>query len=719
MPPLPGFSDNRFQTRSDFIRAAKALITPLSQYQSPGKARIKIAAATGAGFSETAAQLEGFARPLWVVPSCLLLRSGTSTSTDADVDARSEEVHLTAWLNGLSAGTDPASSEYWGDVSDFDQRMVEMESIAFALLVAPDHFVPRDSRARDRLAIWLRQINGRRMPENNWRWFRVFVNLALVKALGVPMEEVRDLIERDLALLDTFYLRDGWSSDGLWGDERKQADYYSGSFALQFAQILYIALSGGFDDGRAERYRRQAGFFASGFWRYFDTNGAAIPFGRSLTYRYAFAAFWAAVVFANVPLPPPLDHHGAIKGLLLRHLRWWAKQPHIFNTDGTHNIGYTYPNMYLSENYTSPQSVYWCLKSFIVLHLPDDHPFWTAPERPHPLSCDYPERILNLPVVAPLLPPYHILCNLPEHHFLLSAGQCTRKDHKAREAKYGKFAYSSAFAFSVPSGPLLGQLAPDSTLCLSRDGGESWTVAWEPYDVRFETFRFGEEQLPALVSKWRPWRHVELLLETALVSPTRKWTGWHFRIHRLVWRPAGLAASGLRSLECIDAGFSISAQHGGFSIFEKPCGGMEVLLNHGTSSLSGWWAGSDSSLVMSEAGASGTAVMTVTRPSALQPGLPDGACKHTTKSSVLRPDANTNLIAPRTLLPCVRHNLEFLLNGNGADLRHIDQQLSITFGLGVFAIAASPEFGNERQRSAWTNKPNEIVFLDETTINIR
>lgn len=274
MPPLPGFSDNPLQTRSDLVRAANALLKPLEQYQSPGKARIKIATATAAGFSETAAQLEGFARPLWVVPSLLSKSSeGTGRATDAEGDADPSCLNTAAWLDGLRTGTDPASSEYWGEVGDYDQRMVEMESIAFALLVAPDRFAPRDPMARARLAAWLRQVNHRRMPENNWRWFRVFVNLALVKTLGVAMEEVRGAIEQDLSLLDSFYLGEGWSSDGVWGDERKQADYYSGSFALQFAQMLYVGLSDGFDRDRAERYRVQAGLFASGFWRYFDRDG--------------------------------------------------------------------------------------------------------------------------------------------------------------------------------------------------------------------------------------------------------------------------------------------------------------------------------------------------------------------------------------------------------------------------------------------------------------
>ncbi len=444
--------------------------------------------------------------------------------------------------------------------------------------------------------------------------------------------------------------------------------------------------------------------------------GAAIPFGRSLTYRYAFAAFWAAVAFADVPLPAPLDHPGVVKGLLLRHLRWWARHPDIFNTDGTHNIGFTYPNMYLSENYNSPQSVYWCLKSFIVLYLPEHHPFWAAPELPHPL-CQSPGPHQTLSAVAPLWPPRHILCNLPEHHFMLSAGQSTKKDHKAREAKYGKFAYSSAFAFSVPSGPLLGQLAPDSTLSLSLDGGDSWKVAWAPYDVRLETFTCGDEQLPALVAKWKPWRDVDLEVETRLVTPTKKWKGWHFRTHTFTWRPAALAATRVRSLECIDAGFSISAQQDGVSLFERPCGGMESLIQNASSESlpSGWWADNGTALVMSEAGASGVAAMAVHASVQSVSAEADG-CRHANEATILRPDANTNLVAPRTLLPCVRHSFDFVSDTQQAD--QLDQRMSISFGLGVFAIAAASKLDKGYQQTAWANKPSQITMLDARTLDI-
>ena len=263
------FCRNPFRTRSDLASAGIALVTPLEKYRSAGKARVKLAVANGAGFSEQAAQLEGFARPLWLIGSLHSL-SFIESQTLGEIPTMQTET----WITGLKNGVDPNHPEYWGNLIDFDQRMVEMESIAYTLLMAPDIFgFADDEAARHNLINWLSQINSRTMPKNNWRWFRVFVNLALTRVLGVNLEQVSSILDDDLAALDSFYLGDGWSSDGLWDDERKQVDYYSGSFAIQFAQLLYVKLAPDHDLKRTERYKTQAAEFAAVYWRYFDSNG--------------------------------------------------------------------------------------------------------------------------------------------------------------------------------------------------------------------------------------------------------------------------------------------------------------------------------------------------------------------------------------------------------------------------------------------------------------
>jgi hypothetical protein len=279
MPPLLGFSDNPLQSRDDVLKAATSLLNALTPYISPCGARIKLSTATGTGFDEISAQLEGFARPLWVVADLLAVQATSSTNA-----GRVSNLYLDSWLRGLEAGVDPQSSEFWGHVGDHDQRMVEMEPIAYGLLVASSTFLPKpwtasgqdqqaNQQRRNIIVAWLRSINDKEVPPSNWRWFRVLVNLALVKSCGVPYDEVKPFMDADFKVLDSFYLGDGWSSDGLWSPDKKQADYYSGSFAIQYSQLVYVRFAHDLDPDRVERYREEAGKFSETFWRYFNING--------------------------------------------------------------------------------------------------------------------------------------------------------------------------------------------------------------------------------------------------------------------------------------------------------------------------------------------------------------------------------------------------------------------------------------------------------------
>ncbi|KAI1754128.1 hypothetical protein F4782DRAFT_495205 [Xylaria castorea] len=701
MPALEGFSNNTFESYDDLIKATVAILRPLEKYKSVDKSRIKIATATGAGFSETAAQLEGFARPLWAVAELLNLKARDPTALP-DL----QELDLESWITGLKNGVDPASPEYWGDVGDFDQRMVEMESIAYALLVSPSQFgFSEDKAARSNLVNWLRQINGRQMPLNNWRWFRVFVNLALVKALGTPLEEVRRNIDDDLEALDSFYQEDGWSSDGPWGEARRQADYYSGSFAIQFAQLLYIRFASDIDPARAENYQSQAKSFAYSFFRYFDSDGAAIPFGRSLTYRFAFAAFWPAVINADVELAPPLDDIGVVKGILFRHMRWWTKYPDLFNTDGTLSIGFTYPNLYMAEAYNSPQSVYWCLKTLTVIGIHHNHPFWAGKELPHPLYGA--DHLSNLPQCAIVRTPRHILCNTREHHFLLSSGQYTSKPHKGREAKYGKFAYSAAFGFSVPTGSTLEQIAPDSVLCLSRDDGETWKTRWDPFDVRFSSFQLASETIPVLQSSWKPWKDLNLVVKTTLVPPTQSWPGWHLRLHEFRFDTADRGR--LTELHRVDSGFAISdSLPRGGSLFETPCATADKLEWDKTP---GWWRDEDGTcLGVTDAGASGVLDVTqLVADNAKQTGLVSS-----TRSLFIKADPNTNIMASRTVIPCSYTVLGVTYPKMIDD--HTESRSSKTsmwLATGVFAVTHSSTRTPEEIRKLWRALPDQIVQVRE------
>lgn len=283
MPPLHGFSDNPLQTRSQVVKAAQALIKPLEGYTSPGYSRVRIPVTSGTLYDETAAQLEGFSRPLWIIGS--LLMSG-----------QPDEALIANFITGLTNGLDPKHAEYWGDITDMDQRMVETETISFALLGSPRHLLwdRLSLETHSNIARWFSQLNGKQLPRVNWLWFRVFTNLVLVKLCEMETPEILLQMKTDLDELDTFFLGNGWSSDGKWRgselDDREWqlfqetgkvhsikpdrcVDFYSGSYALQFCQLLYIRFAGDLDPQRTERYRQQARDFGAQFWTYFDKQG--------------------------------------------------------------------------------------------------------------------------------------------------------------------------------------------------------------------------------------------------------------------------------------------------------------------------------------------------------------------------------------------------------------------------------------------------------------
>ncbi|KAG6829600.1 hypothetical protein H0H92_004069 [Tricholoma furcatifolium] len=573
------FSPNPLKTKEDLSKFLKELLDPLASHTSPGGARIHLGH-TGTHFDDVAAQLEGFSRPIWGL-SALLGGGGEYEGTKR-------------WVDGFTNGSNPQSEEFWGNMRDRDQRMVECSAIGFSIAVAREQlWDPLSPEAKANLENWLGGMNDKEMPNTNWLWFRVFANLGLSKAGSSRFDAKR--MKADLDHLDTFYIGNGWSRDGPEGVV--QLDYYSSSFAIQFAQLAYSKLAQKEDPERCEEYRNRARTFAQDFVHYFDEEGRAIPFGRSMTYRFAMSSFWGALAFADVDLPAPLTW-GVIKGLQLRNIRYWAKQAGAYYTDGTLTIGYCYPNHNLTESYNSSGSPYWCCKSFVTLALPETHPFWTSEEEPYPVALRETVKCLQNPL--------HIMSNVGGHTFLLSSGQQCSYPVKQSAAKYGKLAYSSAFGYSVPVGNLtLEELGGDNTLALSEDNGETWKCRRETKEARFEDGH--------LRSMWYPWSGVEV--ETWLVPPQKETPLWHLRIHRIKSERALLSAEG---------GFAIHGQREDSRALEPSTGeafGTHEAVAEGRAA--------------SKAGVSGIVD--------LESGSRNG--------KALRTDANTNLIVPRAVLP--------------------------------------------------------------------
>lgn len=483
---IQSLAENPLRTKADLQDAFHQLVNPLIPYYSSGNARLKLPGNIGAGYPLDTAEMEGFSRVIWGLTPLL-----------AGGGIHDELLHIC--LTGIENGTDPLHEEYWGEVHDYDQRLVEMASLGFALALIPERiWEPLSLRARDNFYNWLNQINSHPVHDCNWLFFHVLVNVGFHK-LGLPYDQVQ--MEANLERIESFYISDGWYSDGIDG----HSDYYV-PFAIQYYGLLYAKLMVGEDPERSARLRSRADEFAHQFIHWFASDGRSLPYGRSLTYRFSQGAFWGALAFADVESLSP----GVMKGLFLRHLRWWFQQP-IFTTDGLLTIGYTYPNLIMAENYNAAGSVYWAMKVFLPLALPDHHPFWQAEELPLP----------ELPSIMKQQAPHFVICHekQTDHVAAFNAGHLQSNEHTHTSAKYEKFVYSSSFGFSVPRAEWgLSQGAFDSMLAVS-EGDNLYRVR-----RKNEHTSINEDVITAV---WKPWHDV--VITTTIIAGLP----WHLRIHRI------------------------------------------------------------------------------------------------------------------------------------------------------------------------------------------
>ncbi|HEY9053408.1 MAG TPA: DUF2264 domain-containing protein, partial [Rectinemataceae bacterium] len=474
---------------------------------------------------------------------------------------------------------------------DRDQRCVEMAAISLALILAPGFFwKPLAGRAKENLSAWLFSINRVELPPTNWEFFRIFANLAL-KKVGMPYDAGR--LQKGFQAVEALYRSDGWYQD------ETNYDLYN-PFAFHFYGLVYAAIFGGENPERAEAYRSRARLFAAQYLPWFGSDGSAVPFGRSLTYRFAATAFFSALAFAGEEALP----WGVIKGVVLRNLRWWFSKP-ILDNAGFLTVGYAYPNLIAAEQYNSPGSPYWALKTYLVLALGEEHPFWKAPEEElpelPPLTANASPKLL----IARAGSPQH------DHVYMLNAGQYPCWESVGSAAKYAKFAYSSCFGFCVSHGSYdLGKTGCDSSLVFSEGDGY-----WRERRASFQR-EMGESWVSSI---WAPWPDV---IVRSWLFP---WGDWHLRLHEI--RSA-------RELECAEGGFSLPDPGRREDI------GFPLVLASAASEAEG----KDGRLcALARGSASGIVEL-----SASAPGFP------ARQAELHKPEPNLNVLHPRVRIPLLR-----------------------------------------------------------------
>ncbi|OEG10704.1 hypothetical protein BCR25_08710 [Enterococcus termitis] len=453
---------------------------------------------SGAVYDRKRADMEALVRPLW----------GIAPYWRACKDDELRD----AYVSKLMSGTNPKSNHYWGEIEDYDQYIVESAAIALTLLLHKEYFweqLPKQNQQY--VSDWLSLALVKKIPKNNWTFFKVLIRLALYHC-GEPLK--REELIQELQLIDSMYIGDGWYVDG----KTTQRDYYI-PFAFHYYGLIYATFMKEEDPEWSHRFIERATLFAQDFVYYFDEDGEALPFGRSQTYRFAQGAFLSALVFADVEAIP----WGAVKTLLSSHLNTWMNHD-IFTFDGRLSVGYHYENLVMAEGYNAPGSPYWALKTFLLLAVKEEHPFWSAV----PVYIQRKEQMLI--EKGSML----FVRNVNSSHLLGYPAGLMVENQAHAQAKYSKFVYSSKFGFSVPkAGVSYEEGAFDNMLAVSRDG-EYFRVKGQVLDYHMTK--------ECVSYRWAPFE--EVLIQTEIYP----FGQWHLRVHE------------------IDTAIPLEIREGGFSV---------------------------------------------------------------------------------------------------------------------------------------------------------
>lgn len=497
-----------FESRKDMLDSLNDILAPLENFFIRNNTRIHISNTGANDSTQDLTDFEHFSRILWGL-----------------IPAGNESTLSSIWekvIEGIENGVNPQSEDYFGEPESRSQILVEMAAFAYGLIINKKMiYDPLSEEAKANLIGWLKKANDCEYYECNWKMFNVLVNLGL-DCVGEAMD--KDRVKKHLDEIDSYYFGDGWYYDGKPGNSH--ADYYV-PFAIHFYSLIYVKQMRERDKERCERYEARAREFAQSFTYWFSPDGSALPYGRSLNYRFAQVAFFCAAVYAGVDLGMDM---GIIKGIILRHLRYWFAQP-IFNASGHLALGYIYTNMNFPEGYMAPGSPYWALKAYLILALDESDEFWKAEEMPLPDMKDIMDFEAPCLRVARKAGSSHILA--------YNCGNMHTNEHNHTEAKYEKFVYSNIFGFSVSrSNVHLRHGAYDNMLAIADEYGY---YRAKRKSIELHMYR------DYLYTRWSPYSGVNI--DTYIVAGNPG----HIRIHVL------------------DADKYISAAEGGFAL------GLEML----------------------------------------------------------------------------------------------------------------------------------------------
>lgn len=404
-----------------------------------------------------------------------------------------------------------------GDNFFYNQSITELSCLLVVLYMAREVFWDVLSQEdKDHLARPLLEWSEKALADswpNNHLWFPILA-LSVMKQLGYEIDDYENTVLQTLDILDEMYLGHGWYKDGEFG----RFDYY-----IAWSHHLYPLLWTLIEDEsfrqykeRKEKYQKRTEEYIPYYMHLFDTTGANVLYGRSLSYRFAASSLFSVGALAGCRFD-----YGAAKKIMFKNIEYYISGLPDKNHMLTPGIMYNNPSFV--ESYTSDGGAYWGAKVFFAIFIPDEHPFWQSevseyPIEQHDFMIGTAHPDINWVVEGNGEFSGITLYNNVSHYY-----QNNKFLHHFNDmgAYYSKFAYNSRCAFAVSCKDITSF---DNMISLGTS------------DQLMYSHRFGFENLGErdgmLLSYHRPFSNdPRTKIETVIIPLPG---GMHARVHRVM-----------------------------------------------------------------------------------------------------------------------------------------------------------------------------------------
>ena len=229
---------------------------------------------------------------------------------------------------------------------------------------------------RDALAAFLTSYAHHATVPQNWRLFNM-LDMAFLHMEGYPIDEAV-MREHAQAILN-YYAGDGWYRDG------HSFDYYSCWAFNMYAPLWNLWYGYENMPWVAAQFEEHSNELMRTYGDFFDRDGWTNMWGRSNVYRFAAVSAFDGNLLMPGGQADPGRARRIASGSLLQFL---SREDFLQN--GIPTLGFYGQFSPLVQGYSCAESPFWLGKAFLCLHLPPEHPFWTARENTAPGSSRPP-----------------------------------------------------------------------------------------------------------------------------------------------------------------------------------------------------------------------------------------------------------------------------------------------------------------------------------------